>query len=378
MRKIGLAAAIALSAASGAFAASNDLGSAVSNGTFGIEGVAYLEQTRTDEKTDPGNTKSHGFAELSVDAKYLSDSYQGIKFGVGGILAAAPYEQEEGDWGDGEDDSGGILHTLHLGYYSDLLDVVVGRQEINLDWASDYFTAGVLTLKPVDKLAITGAYVYNYTGDAYYDGSIHRFEKINDDDGAFVVNVNFDVADGLTINPYAFYINDIATWLGGKVNFDNDQFGLTAGFTVSDEDLNDEDGSVMWLEGRVAAGEATVKAGYVATDKDGGAGTIGGIGDNINPFEDGDQLLANVDGKTLYVGAEIEHGQLTVSALLGLFENKTASKNKQNELDVGLNFAINDQIALDGKFVYAFNGKEGYKDEDYASVRLAAIFSYGN
>ena len=69
-------------------------------------------------------------------------------------------------------------------------------------------------------------------------------------------------------------------------------FGAVAHYATSSEELVDtNDGSIGHLELNTTISDFTAAIGYIKTDKDGGSGSMTAVGDNISPFEDGNQSI---------------------------------------------------------------------------------------
>ena len=84
----------------------------------------------------------------------------------------------------------------------------------------------------------------------------------------------------------------MADWFGLKTTFTAENFGLIAHYAQSDIDKayglanGYEDGTIGHVELNTKIEDFTAAVGYIKTDKDGGAGSMAAIGDNISPFED--------------------------------------------------------------------------------------------
>ncbi|MDR1450864.1 MAG: Opr family porin [Helicobacteraceae bacterium] len=372
MKTISVAAAFALFSVT-AFAASE----------ISVEGVVYGDLTNYSEKATGGGEKQHLFLNGSVNLGFSSgEVYNGLGFNLGARGNRKLFEKEKGDWGDANFDST-IFHTANLTYSNDLLTVVAGRQEINLEWLSDYHEAVVGIVTPSERLTIIAGFTGKYT-ESDYDGYYGGFEDVipNGKQGAYVVDLIVAPVEGLTIEPWYYLVPDAANWFGGKLAFENDLFNVSAAYTASQLDekytKGFEDGSVLHAQAGVTPIEGlSVGVGYAATDEDGGSGLLGAlVGDNVNPFEDGDYFFAD-DTSTIYIGAAYEADALGLSAALGVFDTgDKGGKGSINELDLIAEYGFTDWFALKGILVNVFGGDKAYKNEDYVSLRVAGIFSY--
>ncbi len=121
----------------------------------------------------------------------------------------------------------------------------------------------------------------------------------------------------LVVNPYYYKADNLAKWYGLKLDYDVDLFGITAHGAKSNEDVaGTKDGQIFHLEGRTSFSALALNLGYISADKDGGAGSMDLVGDNINPFEDGNQVY-KTDADTIYLGLGYEIAGVELGALYG-------------------------------------------------------------
>ncbi|GHV07887.1 hypothetical protein AGMMS50229_15410 [Campylobacterota bacterium] len=376
MGKLSLAAILALFGASSLIAADAPGGAKVD-----LQGVVYGDFTQKKVK-DADDSKNDSLLNLSVAIGYESGKiYDGLGFNLGARVNRKLNEGHTGEWaGYGYDTTNNfdsaVFHTANLTYSDDVITAVAGRQEINLEWMSDYHEAAVGILSVSDAIKVIVGYTWKYA-ESDYDGDA-GFADVNK--GAGVVDVPITFGE-VTIEPWLYYIPDISNWLGGKIGFANDSFGISAAYTISqnDSDFSNEDGTVLHINANASfEGGFSVQAGYAQIDKDGGAGSLGAVGDNVNPFEDGNYFLEQ-DTSTIYIGVGYEQDAFSISALYGIFDtgNKgSGGEGTLNELNLIADYAFNDWFALHGVIVQS-TGNKVYKDVDeYTAFRAAAIFSY--
>ena len=361
--KISLAAA-GLLVGTALFADSTSIADALKNGSFGGEFSVYGQQT------DPKHGNDYGYGVGSFNMFYSTDSFYGFKLSAGSRANHAFWEVHSGNYKNDETDKA-ILHTANLAYSHEYFDVILGRQEINLNWASDFHEALVGAIKVVPDTTIVLAYTQR-TAVADFDAPLAPFAKLGKN-GAFVADAQWKGVEGLVVNPFVYYANKVATWAGAKVDYDTEisdfAIGGTAQYTFSDED-NREDGSFLQVEARGGFKGLNAKLGYFKTDKKGGSGSITAAGDNVNPFEDGDQIF-EVDARTFYLGASYEIADFTLSALYG--DTKFAGDTKFKELDIGVGYQFNEKLALQG---FLINGNGNGAADDYTTVKLGVSYSF--
>ncbi|MDR0407962.1 MAG: Opr family porin [Campylobacteraceae bacterium] len=360
--KISLTAA-ALFASSALFADSTSITDALTNGKVSGEFAIYADQA----KIKDSNNK--GFGSGSFNLGYSTDSFYDFTLSAGSRANHAFWEIHSKDY---EQNAKAILHTANIAYSHPHLDVVLGRQEINLNWASDFHEALVGVVKAIPDTAIVVGYTQR-VATADYDSPLSGFDKLGDD-GAFVVDARYNGVEGLIVNPFIYFANDVATWAGARADYDREfssfSVGGTAQYTQSSED-NGDDGSFLHLEARGSFIGINANLGFAKTDKNGGAGSIAAAGENVNPFEDGEQLF-EVDASTVYLGASYEFKDFAFSALYGY--TKYANDAKFNELDLGVGYDLGDNLALQGFLIVGSGNDNAYND--YTKVTLGAVYSF--
>jgi hypothetical protein len=361
-------AVTALLANSVLFADSTSIADALKNGAVNGEFAFYAEQI------DFKNKDSKGFASGSFDLGYSTDSFYGVKLSVGSRANHAFWE----DNGDEYDDNvKAVLHTANIAYSHQYFDVVLGRQEINLNWVSDFHEALVGVIKAVPDTAIIVGYTQR-VASADYDAPLKAFNKLADgvvEDGAFVIDAKWSGVEGLVVNPFVYYANDVATWAGARVDYDKSfsdfSIGGTVQYTQSKEDILLDDGSFLQLEARGSIIGINAKLGFISTDKDGAIGSITAAGENVNPFEEGDQALG-ADAQTIYLGASYDLKGFALSGLYGYTESGDA---KFNEFDFVVGYNLDDNLLLEGSLVLG-NGNDYYTGDEYTKFTLSAVYSF--
>jgi hypothetical protein len=380
MGKLSSIAAMALLSASSLMAA----------GTAEVEGVIYGTMLNLDDKNALGGYDTTGLLNLSVNVGYTTGEIaSGLSVNLGARANRKVWEDHPDDWQNwvytaGSDFESAVFHTANITYASDAVTAVAGRQEINLEWMSDYHEAAVGIFKAGENVTVIGGWTWKYAVSAYdEDASFGNIaEGINKGRGAGVINAIVDI-EGFKVEPWFYYIPKTANWLGGKIGYENDSFGVSAAYTVSQLDREftegEENGGVLHINAYASFGEGfSMRAGYLITDKDGGTGALGAVGDNVNPLDEFDPLEFS-DTNLIYAGVDYEAESFSIGALLGMMDtgkNGTNSNGKINELDLIASYGVTDWFALEGKIIATFGDKDAYKDQGGKKVALAAIFTY--
>jgi hypothetical protein len=357
--KISLIAA-GLFAGSALFADSANITDALKNGKINGEFFIYAEQS------DIKGADDEGFGSGSFDLGFTTDSLYGFTFDVGSRANHAFWEIDGNEY---TQSAKAILHTVNIAYSHPHLDVILGRQKIELEWMEDYHEALVLVGKGIPYTRILVGYAQRIaTADG--DQPLSGFNKIGKD-GVFVADVKYEGIQDLVLNPYFYYANNYALWGGAKAAYDGDfgefKIGGTLQYVQSAEDNDSKkDGSFLQVEARGTFADVNAFLGFLKTGKK-GIGAITDLGD-IYLFEDGYQIYEKY-AKTFYLGANYKWNKFEFG---GIFGNTEYNDGKMREFDLTIAYGLTNNLKLSGAFV---NGN-GEGDDDYNKVSLAAVYSF--
>ncbi|MDR1977057.1 MAG: Opr family porin [Campylobacteraceae bacterium] len=343
------------------FADSANIADALKNGKISGEFGIYAEQNST-KNSDDG-----GYGSGSFDLGFTTDALYGFRLDVGSRANHAFWEVDGGEYNS---DTKAILHTANIGYSNEYFDVVFGRQVIELIWMEDFHEALVGVIKTVPNTDIVIGYSQR-RAVADFDRPLEGFARLGDS-GAFVADAKWRGISGLVVNPFLYYANDVAAWAGAKVDYDREfatfSLGGTAEYTQSDEDRG-SDGSFLRLEARGVFKDIGAKVGFIQTDKNGGAGNITAAGENLNLFEDGDQVF-KADAQTFYIGANGKWRQFTFGGILG---NTEYAGGKLREIDITAAYELTNNLNISAAFI---NGNGNGNSDDYNKVTAGVVYSF--
>ncbi|MDR3163391.1 MAG: Opr family porin [Helicobacteraceae bacterium] len=382
MRRISFVTAVALLSASAAFGAdASEFEKALKNGSFSFSGALYGDFTLCGEEgggTDgqcQQDEDTFGYLNGSLGVRYKSGTASGLTLNAGARGNVKFFEINEDDWDSSLDND--IIDVANITYATDSLTLVLGRQEVALEWLGDYHQAAVAVFAPISELTIVGGYTWKYT-EFDYDGPYGDFAAFGvKNKGAGVIDVAYKAGD-FTIEPWVYFVPDTANWFGGKVAYDGGDLGVSAAYTVTTDETDGEilggSGGFLHAQATYGAGDLSVLAGLALGNAD-STGGLGIVGENVSPFEDGDLFFEN-DTMTIYGGASYESGDLTFSGLLGYFDAGEDNRNGSVfELDLIATYAYSEGLGFEGKIINVFGGSDGLEDTDYTSLRVAALFS---
>ena len=298
-------------------------------------------------KDKSGNNPDEAFSSADIELGFETATYNGF-FGKVGFVGT--HVIDESNPTDADDiASKSLLTEASISYGIEEASLTVGRQAVDLEWMGDYQEAAIASINAIpdttivlgftDKMAVAGV-----------DEMSDKFTEVNGTKGAYVLDVKYTGFEGFELNPYYYNAPDAFDFLGLKTTYSSELFGATAHYASSDVDTTwgtantKEDGSITHIELNTTLSDVSLALGYIKTDKNGGVGAMDSLGDNISPFEDGNQVY-EADAKTTY-------GSIGYSLLgfdLGLLYGQTtygSSEDKEKELNLTADYAITDSLGV--------------------------------
>jgi len=219
------------------------LQNAFRNGKISGSLNVYAERYNMSNSTQ----KDHGFSLSSVDLNYETGSFKGFKTSFGFRGNHNFTQVENGDYGSGSEPSA-VLHTANVSYTNDYISIILGRQEIYLEWMGDFHEAykGIITAIP--NTTITYVHSVSYDGNANNDdAALGKFDKTNANKGIDVFDVKYEsLVKGMILDGYYYHAQAVADWYGAKIDYDNDIFGFSAQYAASNEKvITQSNGSIL-------------------------------------------------------------------------------------------------------------------------------------
>jgi len=345
---------------------STTLSNAFKNGEVNGDLHFYMENIN-----NAGTTLDSGFSVGSVGLSYETDSYNGFKANMAFRANHNFSEVENGDYDPTNENTQAIMSVANISYENDMFALILGRQAIDLEWMTDFHEAYVGVLKAIPDTTVVVGHTVRMTGDSDYDGALLKFQKVNGNNGASVVDAKYTGFANTVLNGYYYYANNLASWYGLGINYDTDMYGFTAKYTASSEKVNGvADGSIAQLEARGSFKGFDVNAGYITTDSKGGIGSMSTLGDNINPFEEGNQVYsANAD--TYYLGVSYEINKVTLGALYG-----DTSIANQDEKELNLLAGYSFSKALSANVAYININTDVVGSAEYNKVYATVSYAF--
>ena len=344
---------------------STDIKSTFTKGTINGDIVLYSEQQH-----NSGLNKDAGFTMGSIGLGYETVDFHGFKGTLGFRTNSKFNEKENSDYDGGNSDyPKSLLHTANVSYVNDDFSLALGRQEIDLEWISDFHEAYVGTLTTIPDTTIVALHS-DKIAVADCDAVLESFKDI-EKHGVNVLDVKYEGIGGLVLNAYYYNIKDVADYYGAKIDYDMGAFGITTQYALSDEDVvGQKDGSIANIEIRGGFSDISLSIGYITTDKKAGVGSMEKVGENINPLEDGNQAYV-VNSDTVYISASYEISKISIDAIYG--NSDYGVNKKEKEFNLGIEYNFNDEFAIGTLFV---NVNAENSDDDYKKCLCSTSYSF--
>jgi len=344
------------------------------------EGKASGSLALYGEKYDyKGGAKDTGFGNGNATVAFETGSFYGLsaKAEFKGNLKLGEVEHNDHD---NAYLNNSLMTEAYIKYATEGFSLTAGRQAIDLEWLGDYNEAVVAAITAIPDTTIVLGFA-NRQAESGIDLS-EDFEDINDNKGAYVLDVKYAGFDGVELNPYFYTAPDAVDWYGLKATFTTDYFGAIAHYAASSVDSSiagtfDDDGNLIddgyighvELNTEVAGLSAAV--GYIKTDKDGGVGLMDVAGDNINPFDDGNYVY-DLDARTVYGSLGYTIADVELGALYG---QTTYGSNDDKESELNLTAAYPITETLTASILYGDVNAE-VSGDDYNKVLASVEYTF--
>ena len=363
MKKISAIASGLLLTSTLAFAG-DTLDEAIKGGT--VSGSLETYGIHTENK---GGNPDTSMISGTVGLGYETDSYHGLSAKVSFLGVHVFHEKNDGD----EDVEGNvIMQEANLNYQRDSFNLKVGRQELALEWLQDYHEAYVAETTALENTSILVGYS-DKSAMADADEFSEGFTKFNGKKGIYFADVIYTGIQDTELNAYYYNAPDLGSLYGIKAGYYMDNLEIFTQYALTNEDTNStfEDGSIFHIKADASLMGAPVSLGYVKTDKDGTGAVIGlELGDNINPFEDGNNVY-EPDARTIYASIGYSIDDISLNVLYG----QTKYQNeKEKELNISTEIEIIDDVLEVG--LLFVNVDANNSNDDYQKYIFEVEYSF--
>lgn len=218
-----------------------------------------------------------------------------------------------------------IIENANLNYKNDIVDLTIGRQDIEEIYTTDAdFEAIYLNLSVSQNLNIVMAYIDTELDDIVDFKFEDRYNKKGEYLGMFKYNT-----DDIAMSLYYSDAPDQASQIGTDLKYTIGNLSANILYNQTNEDVvATKDGSSAILDLQYKLDNFTFQTGYIQVDKN-GVGSFDLAG-NFSPLEINENLSEN-NAKTYYAGVETEISGFTLSAIYG---TTSYDNNHEKEFDI--------------------------------------------
>jgi hypothetical protein len=319
----------------GSIMLANTLDSSLKNGTFkGDMGLYY-------ERYFNKNTLDSSYAMYSVGLHYKSRKFNNFQLNLGFRANDKIYELYNGDY---DNTTKAIMDTANLTYFGNNFNIVIGRKKEMLQWIHGFQEEIKLNFYPSQTYNIELLHTCRHARANNYE-ELKSFRKINGDDGlnVFTLETKFN---NIKTQVYFYNAPSLANWYGTTINMQKQRYSLKLIYSKSNELTQKPNGGYFNIESSFNYKTASLTAGYIQTDKNGGLGSMTisrNVYDSMNPLEEGDHIFEK-DAKTFYLNSSYDlNDKLSLALNLGhiKFQN-----NNANEIDLYADYSFKKNFAL--------------------------------
>lgn len=354
MRKLALSLVAAVAVVSTGVQAS-ELTEAIKAGKVSADASIYYESRNPDKETTTYFSDT-AYAVGTVGLAYTTGSYNNLSAKVGFRGFKALWEADEdfvtahgtGDASERiyEEKGGkGIVSDLYIMYKNDMITAKIGRQPLSTEFLGKRHDAFSMYANLTPEAQAEFIYTQGQVKANY-----HEFQPLTDKpgDGLYKLGLSYKFSEMFNAKIYGIKAPDAYKMYGAKANLSAGGFGFFTQYTKTDEDANDLKKSFLKLQVSTKIAGIGTAVGYTQAGKDGFKQP--GYNATGNPFEEGDKIF-DPDSKTKYVKLDKSFGNLSLTALYGIFDYGATTEYTRNELNIIAGYKINKDMSAKLWFV---------------------------
>lgn len=359
-----------------------ETGSYYDNSAYSV-GSAELIFTTADYNNFSATLGFRGYTVLYEDDKDSTSGY-GPNMGTGD--ASSRFFHINGG-------SIAVTTNAYIAYNTDKLHIKAGRQELETEWMDEHHDAVSIYANPTENLEAeliwSNRHNRMWARELFYGGTIDGvMGTINSEGGGlYKAGLTYKISPSLKVKAYALTAPDNYSVYGGRVTVDTKINDVGVGgffhYMQTNEELaGNEDGEL--IDAKVYAEYAgfTTALGYIQTGKDGGWGSAYKGGENVDPFEEGDQLYPYVaiDARTPYITLSKSIGGLSLSGIYGVSKYRTVKNGpeyEKSEFCVWAGYDITDKLNL-GAILTLNDADENdpYPSSDMTQASVTMVYKF--
>lgn len=286
-----------------------------------------------------------------------------------------------------------VTTNAYVAYDTQDIHIKAGRHELNTEWMDEHHDAISIYANPMKNLEAEVIWSKNHyrmwSRELFYGSTMDGvMGDINSEGGGlYKIGLTYKLSDSLKAKAYALNAPNNYSIYGGKVSLDTKVNDVSLGGFVHHMQTNEEltgnkDGELLDAKVYVDLNGYTTALGYIQTGKEGGWGSAYKGGENVDPFEEGDQLYPYIaiDSSTRYLSVSKNISGLSLSAIYGVTDYRTAingPKYQKNEFCVWAGYNITDNLNLGA--VLTLNDadeNDAYPSSDMTQVSTTLTYKF--
>lgn len=323
-------------------------------------------------------TPNSGFSNGYLNIGFETAPFHGVSLGVSGWGSVKTSEKNDDDYKSTIEDSSVLSQAYIKIEHEGMGKVVLGRQEVDFNWLTDYIDGATAEISAVENLVLSLAWARKYAV-IDIDEISEEFGKLNENKGIYMVDAKYTPIEMLELNPYLYYGDNLLSAYGLKATLtlapsDEVKTTTVAHYVTIDSDVVDtKDGSFAQIEQGIEFLGANVAVGYINVDKEGMAG-LGEFGDQL-PLEEGNHAL-DADARTPYVSAAYDIQDVKLAAIYGQtkYQDTTLGTTvKEKELNLSASYEIVKNLEASVLYVNVDNDNN---DESYNAIKAHIAYQF--
>lgn len=325
-----------------------------------------------------GDTVNSGFSNGYLNVGFETAPLYGVSVGVSGWGSVKTSEKNDDDYKSAIADQSVLSQAYLKVEHEGMGKVVLGRQEVDFNWLTDYIDGVSAEISAVENLVISMAWARKQAV-IDIDEISEEFTKLNGSKGIYMLDAKYTPIEALELNPYLYYGDNLLSAYGLKATLTlapSEEVKTTtmAHYVTINSDIADtKDGAFTQVEQGVELFGAQLAVGYIKVDKDGMAG-LGSFGDQL-PFEEGNHAM-DADAKTPYISAAYEIEGVKLATIYGqtkYVDSTSGDKLKEKEFNFSVSYEFMKNLETSLMYV---NVDNDVKDDSYNAIKAHVAYKF--
>lgn len=287
-----------------------------------------------------------------------------------------------------------VTSTAYIAYDTNKVHFKAGRQDLSTEWMTKKNDGVSLYAHPTDKLDVELIWSHSrYKASArelFYGGTLYGSVGVLNSEGGglYKAGLTYKLSDSLKAKVYALHAPENYSVYGTKATLETKVNEISIGgfvhYMQTDEILEKyKDGELLDIAAYVDIAGYKTTLGYIQTGKDGGIGSAFNGGDDVNPFEEGDQFYSfiAVDVHVPYVKVVKTFAGVELTGIYGIFDYTGVTnykKYQKSEFNVYAKYDITEKLNLCAIYTYTDEDEDDtlYEATDMTQVSATLVYKF--